>query len=306
MTTYITRKLLMLPIMLLGASMLVFFSIRLLPGDPARLMAGPQAPGSVVESMRVNMGLDRPVIMQYGTFLKDVFRGDLGESIRSRNPVMEELAGAFPNTFRLVLLSYAFAVIVGVSAGLAAALRHGTWVDTLVMLLAIIGASTANFWVALMAMDVFSVQLGWLPLLGAGSWKHYILPAFALGFFPTALVARMTRSSMLEVVHQDYVRTARAKGLKEVSVTRKHALRNALIPITTVVGLNVGVLLGGAVVTETVFNWPGLGRMLIDAVRFRDYPVIQGVTLLTVITVVLANFIVDMVIAFIDPRIRFN
>ena len=306
MTTYLGKKLMMLPLMLLGASMLVFFAIRLLPGDPARLMAGPQAPGSVVESIRVRMGLDRPIPVQYVSFLMGVARGDLGESIRSRNPVTQELAKAFPYTARLVFLSYLGAVLIGVTAGIAAAIRQGTWLDTVVMLLAIVGASTANFWLALMAMDVFSVQLGWLPLLGAGTWKHYVLPAFALGFFPTALVARMTRSSMLEVINQDYVRTARAKGLREWVITRKHALRNALIPITTVVGLNVGVLLGGAVVTESVFNWPGLGRMLVDAVRFRDYAVIQGVTLLTVLTVVLANFFVDVVIATIDPRIRFD
>lgn len=306
MTTYLARKLMMLPLMLLGASMIVFFAIRLLPGDPARLVAGPQAPGSVVESIRVRMGLDRPLLVQYGSFLMGVARGDLGDSIRSLNPVTEELGKAFPYTARLVLLSYSFAVVFGVTAGIAAAIRRGSWLDTLVMLLAIVGASTANFWLALMAMDVFSVQLGWLPLLGAGTWRHYVLPAFALGFFPTALVARMTRSSMLEVINQDYVRTARAKGLHEGVITRKHALRNALIPITTVVGLNVGVLLGGAVVTETVFNWPGMGRMLVDAVRFRDYAIIQGVTLLTVLTVVLTNFFVDVIIAAIDPRIRFD
>jgi glutathione transport system permease protein len=296
----------MLPLIVLGVSAIIFFSIRLLPGDPARLMAGPDADASSVTAMRERLGLNRPVLRQYGEFLVNAVQGDLGESIKSKQPVSEELARRFPYTFRLALAAYGLAIVFGISFGLLAAVNHSTWIDSLVMLFAIIGASTANFWLALMAMDLFSVKLGWLPLLGAGTWKHYVLPTLALGVFPTALVARMTRSSMLEVINQDYIRTARAKGLIDSFIYRKHALRNALIPIVTVVGLNFGVLLGGAVVTETVFSWPGMGRLLIDSVRFRDYPVIQAVVLVTVITVILTNFLVDLLIAAINPRIRFD
>lgn len=306
MTTYALKKLLALPLVVLGVSALIFFAVRILPGDPAKLMAGPKAPESVVESMRVRMGLNRPLWVQYESFLWRALHGDLGTSIRSHKPVDTEIAQRFPYTLRLALAAYLFATITGITAGVLAAINQQTWFDSAVMFIAIIGASTANFWLALMAMNIFAVHLGWLPLLGAGGWKHYVLPTLTLGLFPAALVARMTRSSMLEVINQDYIRTALSKGLRPAIVYRKHALRNALIPIVTVVGLNLGGLLGGAVVTETVFDWPGLGRLLVNAVKFRDYPIIQGLTLLTVLTVVLANFTVDLTIAFINPRIRYD
>lgn len=305
-TTYALRKLLALPLVILGVSALIFFAVRVLPGDPARLMAGPKAPQSVVEAMRVKLGLDRPIWVQYETFLWRAVHGNLGTSISSHKPVVHEIAERFPYTLRLTVAAYVFAVLTGITAGVFAAIYQNTWFDNIAMFLAIVGASTANFWLALMAMNIFAVHLGWLPLLGAGGWKHYIMPMFTLGLFPAALVARMTRSSMLEVINQDYIRTALSKGLRPVIVYQKHALRNAMIPIVTVVGLNLGALLGGAVVTETVFNWPGLGRLLVNAVGVRDYPVIQGLTLLTVTTVVLTNFFVDLVIAFINPRIRYN
>lgn len=306
MSKYIFQKLLMLPLIIIGVSAIVFFSIRLLPGDPARLMAGPEADQFVVDDMRKRLGLDKPVLVQYGDYLLKAFTGDFGESIRSKHPVSEEIGKRFPYTLRLASVAYFFAVVIGVSFGMVAAIKRGTWIDNAVMLFAILGASIANFWLALMMMDIFSVKFNLLPLMGAGTWKHYVLPAIALGVFPTALVARMTRSSMLEVVNQDYIRTARSKGVGEGVVYRKHALRNALIPIVTVVGLNFGVLLGGAVVTETVFSWPGMGRLLIDSVRFRDYPMIQSVVLVTVLCVVLVNFLVDILIAVINPRIRFD
>lgn len=306
MTTYALRKLLALPFVILGVSVLIFFAVRVLPGDPARLMAGPKAPGSVVQAMRVRMGLNRPIWVQYESFLWHAVHGNLGTSISSHKPVVHEIADRFPYTLRLALAAYAFATITGISAGVLAAIHQNTWFDTIAMFVAIIGASTANFWLALMAMNLFAVHLGWLPLLGAGGWKHYVMPTLTLGLFPAALVARMTRSSMLEVINQDYVRTAFSKGLRPAVVYRKHALRNALIPIVTVVGLNLGALLGGAVVTETVFDWPGLGRLLVNAVELRDYPIIQALTLLTVTTVVLTNFFVDLLIAFINPRIRYN
>ncbi|SKA29992.1 ABC transporter permease [Consotaella salsifontis] len=304
MKTYIARKLLALPLIVLGVSLLVFLAIRMLPGDPARMMAGPEAPEAAVEAMRVRLGLGQPLFMQYFGFVVHAIQGDFGISIRSNLPVASEIANRFPYTFALALTSYAMAILIGVPAGMAAAVFRNRWPDQIVMLLAIAGASVANFWLALMAMNYFAVELHWLPLLGAGSWKHYILPTIALGTLPTALIARMTRSSMIEVLSQDFIRTARAKGLGSFAIYRKHALRNALIPIVTIVGLNFGSIMGGAVVTESVFNWPGIGRLLVDSVRYRDYPMIEGVTLLAVVSVVVVNFLAEMAIAAINPRIR--
>ncbi|HEY4200818.1 MAG TPA: ABC transporter permease [Devosiaceae bacterium] len=306
MTRYFARKFLMLPLVLLGVSLLVFLAIRALPGDPARLMAGPEATQEAVDNMRIRLGLDQSLVQQYVSFLWNALHGDLGTSIQSKLPVTKEIAERFPFTLALALCSYLLATLVGVPAGVIAATNKGRWPDQLVMLIAIAGASMANFWLALMSMNLFSVQLGWLPLMGAAGWKNYIMPAFALGLLPTALIARMTRSSMVEVLSQDYVRTARAKGLSDAVVHRKHALRNALIPIVTVIGLNFGSVLGGAVVTETVFNWPGIGRLLVDSVSYRDYPMIQALILLAVVCVVVINFIADMVIAGLNPRIRFD
>jgi glutathione transport system permease protein len=306
MKAYLTRKLVGLPLILLGVSFLIFGAVRMLPGDPARIMAGPQATGDAVDGMRTRLGLDQPFLLQYGLFLSNAAQGDFGESIKSKKPVIDEIAERFPNTVALAVVSYAIAIIAGVLAGMLAAIYRNAWPDQAVMIAAIGGASVANFWLALMMMNLFSVQLKWLPLLGAGSWQHYVMPSIALGLLPAALIARMTRSSMLEVISQDYIRTARAKGLGSAVIYRKHALRNALIPIVTIVGLNFGGLLGGAVVTESVFNWPGIGRLLVDAVRYRDYPIIQGVTLLTVVSVVVVNFLADLVIAAINPRIRFD
>jgi len=300
----VLRRLLGLPPILLAVSLLVFAAVRVLPGDPARLMAGPEATQDAVDAMRVRMGFDRPFLVQYGRFLGGVLRGDFGTSIRSKRPVTYEVGIRFPYTLGLALLAYALALLVGVLAGVAAAVTRGRWPDHLVMLATVLAASMANFWLALMAMAVFAVQLRWLPLLGAGSWSHYVMPAVTLGLLPAALVARMTRSAMLEAIGQDYVRTARAKGLRPHVVMLRHALRNALIPVVVTVGLNFGGLLGGAVVTESVFNWPGIGRLLVDSVRFRDYPVIQCITLLAVTAVVLANLGADVAAAAIDPRIR--
>lgn len=289
---------------MLGVSLLVFLAIRVLPGDPARMMAGPEAPAAAVDAMRTRLGLDQPLPAQYADFLAHAIRGDFGMSIHSKLPVTTEIAERFPFTFALALTSYAMAIGIGVPAGLLAAVYRNRWPDHVMMLLAIAGASVANFWLALMAMNYFSVELHWLPLLGAGSWQHYVLPTIALGTLPTALIARMTRSSMIEVLSQDYIRTARAKGLGALAIYRRHALRNALIPIVTIVGLNFGSVIGGAVVTESVFNWPGIGRLLVDSVRYRDYPVIEGVTLLAVVSVVVVNFLAEMLIAAVNPRVR--
>ncbi|MGF6233572.1 glutathione transport system permease protein [Inquilinus ginsengisoli] len=306
MKVYLVRKLVALPLILLGVSFLIFGAVRMLPGDPARIMAGPQATQDAVDGMRARLGLDQPFLLQYGLFLSRAAQGDFGESIKSKKPVIDEVGERFPYTLSLAVVSYAAAILIGVAAGMLAAVYRNAWPDQAVMIAAIGGASVANFWLALMMMNLFAVQLRWLPLLGAGGWLNYVMPAVALGLLPAALIARMTRSSMLEVIGQDYIRTARAKGLGPRVIYRKHALRNALIPIVTIVGLNFGGLLGGAVVTESVFNWPGIGRLLVDAVRYRDYPIIQGVTLLTVTAVVVVNFLADLLIAAINPRIRFD
>jgi len=298
------RRLMALPPMLLGVSFLVFALIRLLPGDPARIMAGPQADAADVARLRGHLGLDASLLSQYGVFLTHAAQGDLGTSIRSHRPVTREIADRFPATLALACTAYAFAIAVGTAAGIGAALRRGRMLDHAVLAATIAAGAVANFWLALMGMELFAVRLGWLPLLGAGDWRHYVLPSLALGLLPAALIARMTRSGMIEALRQDFVRTARAKGVAEPRVVTRHALRHALVPIVTVVSLNFGGLLGGAVVTETIFNWPGLGRMLVDAVRTRDYPAIQGLVLLAVTCVVLINLTADLAIAALDPRIR--
>ena len=306
MSKYWLRKILALPLILLVASFLIFWAVRLLPGDPARLMAGMQADQRVVDAARKRLGLDKPFPVQYEIFLRHALRGDLGVSIRSHKPVAAEIAERFPYTFALASLGYALAVAVGITAGVLAAIYSGRKMDHLVMAAAVLGASIANFWLALMAMNLFAVQLAWVPLLGAANWRNYILPAITVALLPAAVIARMCRGSMLEIIHQDYIRTARAKGLGPARVYLGHAMRNALIPIITIIGMNFASLLGGAVITETVFNWPGLGRLMVESVRYRDYATIQGITLLTVAIVLAVNFAVDVLIGVIDPRIRFE
>ncbi|EKL0981328.1 MULTISPECIES: ABC transporter permease [Klebsiella] len=306
MKAYVIKKLLSLPLILLGASLIVFMAIRMLPGDPARLMAGPQATQDDVSRMHTRLGLDDPLAVQYGHFVSGMLKGDFGTSLKSGQPVSAEMSERVPYTLGLALLAWMMAVILGIPMGMCAAIYRNHVADHVLMLVAIAGASIANFWLALIAMDTFSVKLGWLPLLGAEGWKSYILPSVCLGIFPMAVMSRMTRSSMVDVLGEDYIRTARAKGLAPFQVYFKHALRNALIPIVTIIALNFGSLIGGAVVTESVFNWPGIGRYLVDSVRYRDYPVIQGVTMITVASVVVMNLVGEMIIARINPKIRFD
>ncbi len=304
MTQYLLRKLVSLPFALLVASFLIFASTRLLPGDPARLMAGMQANQAVVESVRHRLGFDRPFLVQYRLFLTRALHGDLGTSVRSQKPVSEEIADRFPYTFFLTASAFIFAVAAGLSSGVLAAVFRHSAVDSAVTFAAIAGGSIPNYWLALMAMDLICVRLGWLPLMGANSVSSYILPSLTLGLLPAAIIARMSRASMLEILNQQFIQTARAKGLSSAKVYLKHALRNALAPIVTIAGMNFAGLLGGAVITETVFSWPGLGRLMVDAVHYRDYPTIQGLTLLTVTIVTLVNLGVDLLIGVLDPRIR--
>jgi len=299
------RVVLALPV-LVGVSVVVFVAIRLIPGDPAQLMAGQAATQEVVQQIRQSLGLDQPLPVQYLYFLRNVVRGDLGRSLFNGAPVVEELAQRFPRTVRLALASMAVASLIGIPAGILAATRRSTWVDTAVMLVALAGVSVPVFWLGLNLILLFSVRLQWLPSFGYETWRHLVLPSLTLGAASTAIVARMTRSAMLEVLGQDYVRTARAKGLAERVVVNRHALRNALIPVVTVLGLQLGTLLSGAVLTETVFAWPGIGRLLVEAVLARDYPIIQGATLLIAATFVVLNVAVDVLYGLLDPRIRYE
>lgn len=298
------RRAAALPLIMLGVSVAVFVAIHALPGDPARLLAGQQAPEAAVAALRHRLGLDLPLPAQYGRFLLHALHGDFGLSLRNGVPVVTLVLGRLPYSLALGGLAYMLALLVGIPGGIVAAARAGRWADHLLTGLTLVGASLAGFWVALLGMEVFAVRLHWLPLMGAGGWRHYVMPACVLALLPAALILRMTRAGLVTVLRQDYIRTARAKGLSPRRVMLRHALPNALAPIIAVSALNIGSLISGAVVTETVFDWPGVARLLVDSVRYRDYPVIQGITLLSVLGVLLATLAADAAIALLDPRQR--
>jgi peptide/nickel transport system permease protein len=314
MLSYITRRILLAIPVLLGASFLVFASVRLIPGDPAVALAGELATPEYIAQIRTNMGLDKPLIVQYGIYMFNVAQGDLGQSVRSRAPVSQEIMDRAPRTLQLAFLSLFVAALVGIPIGIISATRANSWVDSGSMVFALLGVSMPIFWLGLMLMGLFAVQLPkWLglsgPLLpptGTGTWQHYVMPVLALAAASMAIQARMTRATMLDILRSDYIRTARAKGAQEKIVVYKHGLRNALIPIVTIIGLQFGALLAGAVITETVFAWPGIGRLLIEAIRNRDYPIIQGVVLFITIGFVVVNLLVDILYAYLNPRIRYN
>jgi len=306
MTAYLLRRILIALPTLLGVVVLVFLMVRLAPGDPAVLLAGEFATPETLEAIRARYGLDRSLPEQFFIYMGALLRGDLGESARSRRPVLEELKTYFPNTLELALAAILVAVLTGIPLGILAALRPGSGLDLSVMVLALLGVSMPVFWFGLLAILIFSVELGWFPVAGKGTLAHLVLPAVTLGINATALLARMTRGTLLEVLSQDYIRTARAKGLSERVVIYKHALRNALIPVITVVGLEFGTLLSGAVITETIFAWPGLGQLLVGSILARDYPVVQGAVLLVATSFVLINLLVDLLYAAIDPRVRYD
>ena len=306
MLNFLIKRLLSIIPVLLGISLLLFIMLRMLPGDPARVLAGQMASPEDVEVIRVQMGLDQPVHVQYFAFLNRLVHLDLGVSARTQNPVIDEVWSRLPNTILLAVCAIVLACLLGIPAGVVAAVRPYSWVDYLVTLASLFGISMPVFWLGIMLMILFSVILGWLPAGGIGTWKHLVLPSVTLAAFVVAFIARMTRSSMLEVMGQDYVTTARSKGLKESLIVVKHALKNALIPIITVVGLQFGLLLGGAVLTETVFAWPGLGRLIVDSILARDYAMIQGSILVFGFLYTLVNLGVDLVYAVVDPRIRYE
>lgn len=313
MTTYIARRFLWALPVLIGASFLVFWSIRWVPGDPAVAIAGELASPALVAKVRADLGLDEPLPVQYGIYLARMAQGDMGTSVRSGLPVTDEIRIRLPRTLQLTFLSLLVAAVIGIPIGVLSATRSNTWVDAVSMVIALLGVSMPIFWLGLMLIIFFALTLpAWLglsqPLLpptGSGTWRHLIMPTIALAANSMAIQARMTRACMLDVLRSDYIRTARSKGVSEFSVIYRHGLRNALIPIVTVVGLQFGTLLGGAVLTETVFAWPGIGRLLVDSIGYRDYPVIQGTVLVITVGFVLVNILVDILYAYLDPRIRY-
>ena len=289
---------------LFGVSLVVFLVIRLLPGDVGRLIGGPEATEAQIAQIRLQLGLDKPLWEQYAIYLQGLLRADLGQSVYSRSPVIDEIGQRYPNTILLALLAMLIGALLGTSLGAIAALRQHTWLDGAASVSAVVGLSMPSFWFALLIMGVFAERLRWLPSVGAGGPQHLVLPAITLGVPAAAIIARMTRAMLLEVLAEDYVRTARAKGLAERPVILGHALRSALIPIVTVIGLQAGFFLGGAVVVEAVFAYPGIGKLLVDAIASRDYPVVQGVVLIVAVTFVLVNLVVDLSYVYLDPRIR--
>jgi len=280
--------------------------LRALPGDPAEVLGGPMATMEDIQLIRNQLGLDRPVYIQYFSFLGRLVRFDLGRSTRTQYPVIKEVWARLPNTMILSLIAISLACLIGIPAGIISAVRPYTFIDYLVTSVALFGISMPVFWLGLMLILLFAVTLHWLPAGGIGTWKHLVLPSITLAALTVAFIARMTRSSMLEVLSQDYTTTARSKGLKEHVVIVKHALKNALIPIITVIGLQFGMLMGGAVLTETVFAWPGLGRLIVNSILARDYPVIQGAILIFALIYILINLIIDLIYAYVDPRIRYD
>lgn len=306
MLNYVLRRLLGLIPTLLIVAVLVFLFVHLLPGDPARLIAGPEADAQVIALVRQQLGLDQPLHVQFWRYITHVLQGDFGTSMVSRRPVSEEIASRFLPTLWLTITSMIWAVLFGMAIGIAAAVWRNRWPDRLGMTLAVTGISFPAFALGMLLMQIFSVDLGWLPTVGADSWQHYILPSLTLGAAVASVMARFTRSSFVDVLSEDYMRTARAKGVSEAWVVLKHGLRNAMIPVVTMMGLQFGFLLGGSIVVEKVFNWPGLGRLLVDSVDMRDYPVIQAEVLLFSLEFILINLVVDVLYAAINPAIRYK
>lgn len=309
MLRYVTGRLLGLLPVLLGVTVLVFVMLRIAPGDPLIALLGEESQGisrQALEEMRQQYGLDANPVSQYFTFLGGVAQGDLGTSVRTKQPVVREIASRLPATLLLAGAGITISLVLGLTLGILAAVYRRTVVDYLAIVVALAGVSVPVFWSGLILMLVFALQLGWLPASGYGTWRHLVLPATAIGFASSAIVARVTRSSMIEVLRADYVRTARAKGVGERRVNLRHALRNAMLPIITVIGLQFGGLLGGSVLTETVFAWPGIGRLVVDSIRAQDAPLVQGTVLFIAVVFIVINLLVDLSYALLNPRIRYG
>lgn len=305
MLPYIGKRLLYTVLVLLGVATVIFFLIRL-TGDPVVLLMPPDATAEDLDRMRHLLGFDRPLWEQYLSFIGGLFKGDAGKSLRYNQPTLGLVLERFPATGQLAFTAFCLAMVVAIPIGIISAVRRGSLADNFGSVFALLGQATPVFWLGIMAILLFSVKLHWLPSQGRGTWRHLIMPATALGLSSAAMITRMMRSSMLEVLTQDYVRTARAKGLAERIVVYRHALRNALIPVITVMGLQFGGLLSGSVVTETVFSWPGVGRLMVQSISGRDFPMVQTIVMVVSFTFVIVNLIVDLLYGFIDPRIRYD
>jgi peptide/nickel transport system permease protein len=304
MHKYVLKRILLLIPVLLGVSLLVFAIMSLTPGDPAQLILGENAPKEAVLKLREEMGLNDPFFMQYFRFVKNAIMGDFGRSYTTGREVFGEIFARFPNTLILAVIGIIISVCIGIPIGIISATRQYSFLDSFSMVIALLGVSMPVFWLGLMLILTFSVKLGWLPSGGFDGLKSIILPAVTLGVGSAAIITRMTRSSMLEVIRQDYIRTARAKGVAEKVVINKHALKNALIPIITVVGLQFGHLLGGAVLTESVYSWPGVGRLMVDAIRQKDTPTVLAAVVFLAAAFSVVNLLVDILYAYVDPRIK--
>jgi len=303
---YIIKKIIFTCIVLVGAATCAFLLLHAIPGDTAEALAGPQATVEDVDNLRRAMELDQPLGKQYVSYMGNLLHGDLGYSYRTNKPVMEILRSAWPATLQLAVCSMIVAVLLGVPIGIFAAIHRGKIGDTIAMVAAFLGVSMPSFWLALLLIIEFSVNHNWFPFYGREGISSFVLPSLTLGLGVAANIARLTRTSMLEVLGQDYIRTAKGKGVKNRKVIWVHALRNAAVPVVTIIGLQFGVLLGGQVVTETVFSWPGIGRMIVDALNTRDLQIVQGGILILAVTFTLINLITDLVYALLDPRIRYS
>ena len=305
MLKYIIRRIIAMIPVVIGITFLVFMIMQLAPGDPVQMILGDNASPEAVEAMRDEMGLNDNVLIQYGRYLVNLAQGDMGTSYVNKRPVADEVFSRVPATFKLAAVAAVVSIVIAIPLGILAAIKQNTLFDHSSMVVSLIGISMPAFWLALMLMLLLSLKLGWLPAQGAkDGWKSYVLPSIAIGFMQMAAIARTTRSSMLETIRQDYIRTARSKGITEREVIFHHSFRNALIPTVTIVGVQLGGLLGGAVLTETVFAWPGLGRLVVQAVNGRDVPVVLGCIVVLSVGFSIVNLVVDLLYGFIDPRVR--
>ncbi len=303
MSNFIVRRLILLLPVFIGVSILAFLMMHLIPGDAARIIAGEDATPQDIQNIRVEFGLNKSLPVQYALFIKGTFTGEL-KSIKTQRSVIKEILPRFLNTAELSLLSILISASLGIGLGVIAAVKHNSWLDNVVMGFSLFGVSMPVFWLGILLIIIFSLLLGWLPAGGKGGFQHIILPAITLGMATSAIIARMTRASMLQVMNQDFIRTANAFGIPKRKIIYKYTLKNALIPVVTVVGIQFGYMLGGAVLTESVFGWPGLGRLIVDSIFSRDYPIVQVGIMIIALTFVVINLLVDVLYAFLDPRIR--
>lgn len=304
MQQYFKRRLLTLIPVVFGVVTAVFFIIHLIPGDPVALMLGENAQPGDVEALRIRLGLDQPILIQYYHFWQNLVQGNLGESIYHRQPVISLIFERLPNTILLAIAALFISLIISFPLGISSALKQRKWIDYFSLGFSILGISMPVFWLGPLLIIIFAVQLHWLPVAGMGSWKHLLLPAFTMGFGLAAITTRMIRASMIEVMNQDYIRTAFSKGLSKIRVIWSHALKNVMIPVITIIGLQLGALFGGAIITEVVFSYPGVGRLLILSILRRDYPLVQGTILIIALSYIVINWITDLIYSQVDPRIR--